>query len=1081
MSFLRLVWQSFSYYFKRNILVIIGVALSTAVLTGALFIGDSLHYSLQQITLSRLGRITHLITVNDRYFRSELADEIAGEIGIPVAPVMILDGMAVADGGLKRVNNIQITGTDLRFEAVSGSAVYNNLSGNEIIISANLAQKLDVRAGDALLIRIARASLMPANAPFMSEKENTIALRATIRYVASGSQMGSFNLKNSQMATYNVFMSLDEMNRIMGMEGRANRLLIAGETNPEKITNALDHHLQPLDAGLICRTIPTTGESEISSERVFIEDKVTQTFRNEPGSRIIMTWFFNQLGFRGKEVPYSFAASWPGAGLSFNDIIVNEWVADDLRIKRGDSLRMTFFAIGPLRQLTEKSTNLVVKKIVPLSGVFADKDLTPRIPGLFDAGHCREWEAGVPIHLDKIRQKDEDYWNHYKGTPKAFVSPMLADSLWSNRFGSCTAIRFPSGEFSEEKFIQIFRDKFRSADFGFNVQQVRQNGLKAAREGVDFGQLFLGLSFFLLLSAIILTSMLFRLNLENRISQVGTLLQLGFSKKQVSRIILAEAMAIAIAGVLSGLVLAIVYVRVIFTFLNSLWWDIVRTSVILLKVDITTLLLGAFLSLIVSLVSVSIPMQQFLSRTIISLHQKKEALPNFGPEKMQKTVVPLFFIAALIPVFIGLIRGKALEPGLFFMSGGLLLAGFLLLTMLILPKTEFYHKNRLNIKNLGLRMISRNRRRSFAIVILFALGTFLVISIGTNQNDILPGTQDKLSGTGGFSHYAETSAPVLFDLNDPGRRLAEGLDSSFRVVQLNEIGGDDASCLNLNRVENPAILGIDAENLEGRFSFNTHTNDLDVANPWSSLKKTLAGGVVPAVADQTVIQWGLGMKVGDTLIYRAETGESLRLKLIGGLAPSIFQGRVLIDNSFFFRYYPSHSGSSVFLIESNPGTGETIAAELQNLLRDNGFEITLASERLAEFHSITNTYLSIFLALGILGLALGTIGLSVILARTIIERRREMAVMSAIGFPKRNIAGQLITEYALLLVCGVGIGFLSAFTPLLPGLVYEGNSISGWHILALVSFIILNGLVWISGLAVVLIKAKNLLPSLKND
>ena len=61
MSRFRLVLKSFLHYFKANLLVALGVAISTTVLTGALIIGDSVRYSLEQTTFYRLGNTTHLV------------------------------------------------------------------------------------------------------------------------------------------------------------------------------------------------------------------------------------------------------------------------------------------------------------------------------------------------------------------------------------------------------------------------------------------------------------------------------------------------------------------------------------------------------------------------------------------------------------------------------------------------------------------------------------------------------------------------------------------------------------------------------------------------------------------------------------------------------------------------------------------------------------------------------------------------------------------------------------------------------------------------------------------------------------
>ncbi len=516
MTLFRLAVRSFLHYIRRNLLVSLGVALGTAVLTGALMIGDSMRYSLERITLSRLGNVSHLVTVTDRYFRTALAGDLENELHLQVAPLLQLDGMANAEGGEQRVNQIQILGVDDRFDEVTGAAVSTGLSGDEVIVSENLARQLGVKPGDAIVVRISKASLMPRNTPFVSENETTVTLRATIRSVAGSDGMGLFNLRNSQRAPYNLFVRLERVNQLMEFENRANRLLVAGETNPGLVEAALNKALSPEDAGLAYRILPATGEAEISTERIFLEDHISSKFTAIPGSRPVMTYFVNTITRGDLTVPYSFATSWPGENLAKGEILVNEWVAGDLGVTAGDSVTVSWYEIGPLRQLLEKSGKLIVKRVVPLEGVYADSTLMPAIPGISDAGHCREWEAGVPVDLSLIREKDEEYWNRYRGTPKIFVSPELAKEAWANRFGSYTAIRMPAGDFSEEKFTQLFASGFSPADLGFSVLAVREEGLQAARGGVDFGQLFLGLSFFLLLSAIILPALLFKLNLENR-------------------------------------------------------------------------------------------------------------------------------------------------------------------------------------------------------------------------------------------------------------------------------------------------------------------------------------------------------------------------------------------------------------------------------------------------------------------------------------------------------------------------------------------------------------------------------------
>ena len=76
MSFWRLVLTSLLHYRRLNAAVAMGAAAATAVLTGALLVGDSVRGSLTAITFDRLGRIDEAL-VTDRFFRTELADELA--------------------------------------------------------------------------------------------------------------------------------------------------------------------------------------------------------------------------------------------------------------------------------------------------------------------------------------------------------------------------------------------------------------------------------------------------------------------------------------------------------------------------------------------------------------------------------------------------------------------------------------------------------------------------------------------------------------------------------------------------------------------------------------------------------------------------------------------------------------------------------------------------------------------------------------------------------------------------------------------------------------------------------------------
>jgi hypothetical protein len=61
---------------------------------------------------------------------------------------------------------------------------------------------------------------------------------------------------------------------------------------------------------------------------------------------------------------------------------------------------------------------------------------------------------------------------------------------------------------------------------------------------------------------------------------------------------------------------------------------------------------------------------------------------------------------------------------------------------------------------LGMRSARRNRRRSLLTAGLIASAAFLIVSLEAFRLDPSP-AEDRNSGSGGFSLYAESAAPAL--------------------------------------------------------------------------------------------------------------------------------------------------------------------------------------------------------------------------------------------------------------------------------------------------------------------------------
>ncbi len=116
-----------------------------------------------------------------------------------------------------------------------------------------------------------------------------------------------------------------------------------------------------------------------------------------------------------------------------------------------------------------------------------------------------------------------------------------------------------------------------------------------------------------------------------------------------------------------------------------------------------------------------------------------------------------------------------------------------------------------------------------------------------------------------------------------------------------------------------------------------------------------------------------------------------------------------------------------------------VSAALENGWADEGLDVTPSALTLERLLAVQNTYISAFQAIGALGLLLGTIGLAVVQVRSVLERRRELALMQAVGFSHSRISQLLICETAVLLIGGILVGTLAAAIAIVPYML-SGNS-----------------------------------------
>jgi hypothetical protein len=231
--------------------------------------------------------------------------------------------------------------------------------------------------------------------------------------------------------------------------------------------------------------------------------------------------------------------------------------------------------------------------------------------------------------------------------------------------------------------------------------------------------------------------------------------------------------------------------------------------------------------------------------------------------------------------------------------------------------------------------------------------------------------------------------------------------------------------------------------MEGRFAFQTSLarSDEERANPWLLLLREQADGAIPVIADANSMTYVLHRAIGDELVMDGPGGRPVRLRLVAALADSILQGELVMSEANFLELFPGLDGYKLLLVSAPVEQTNEVLAAVEDRLADAGADATPTGERLAEFHRVENTYLSTFQTLGGLGLLLGTVGLAAVLLRNMFERRKELALLEAVGYGRRHLFTLVVAESTLLLACGLAVGAVCALVAIAPAALERGGAL----------------------------------------
>lgn len=1114
---------------------------------GSLIVGDSVRGSLRQITLDRLGKIDFALK-SHRFFREEILtasktndsenSDIA-ELIKQAAPAISLTGSFEFHQKelVHRASKVEIYGVDKRFWKLTHHGKAQSPTENQVILNHRVANELKIKTGDRITLWVELPKAIPRDTLLGKKDELSREVELTVSAILDEETgLGRFDLNPNQQLPSVAFFSLAYLQSQLGLAkqrdrrtkivtpARVNSLFFPANqpgSNPvekaEQISQyILDHCLTFDDIRLKIALNKKHGYFSVESERQILEttlaDRLIFTAKEEKYNYSpLLIYLVNEFAKKNtseKEADqteqYSMYSTIAGITLSQsppfgpflqkdgvkineikdNEILINSWLAEDLKAKAGDQIELKYHQVGSDGDLPEEIKLLTVRAVLNLKDPLVnDRGFVPEVKGITDAKTLGDWEQPFPMDFDRITTRDDSYWNDYKATPKGFISLKLSQSWWKSKYGQYTSIRIAprAGKRIEEEtesFRQSVLKNLTVNETGMIVLPVKFQGLQSASGTTDFSGLFIGFSFFLILSATILISLLFRLGLDQRLKSVGLLSALGFTNQKIRKLFFSESLVILGIGSILGVCAAIGYSKLIIFGLKTWWIGAIGTRFLEVYLAPLSLVMGVVITVAITsfaLWSSLRSLKKISARGLLLGNQLEDETASL-PQKSKRGLRTIYSCSFLIVILITgsllkLIPATEAFSGIswqivaFFLTGTSLLILSLTLFSRWLNNGFDFDGGIFNQKMmLAFKNASRNSSRSVYTVALVASATFVIVAVAAGHRNPATETPDLNSGNGGFILVAESSVPILQNLNEKTGREKLDLEKLIKIAQQDEkleivsFGmkpGENASCLNIYQTRLPTILGVPESFIKrGGFKFADTPSD----EPWQLLLKENDDGTIPVLGDMNTLMYSLHKGVGTTIPVSIEDSKKGNLKVEGMLDGSIFQGVLLMSQKNLHKLFPEQAGYQYFLIQSGLKNRDEISSILESGLTEYGFDAEPVSQRLAAFLSVQNTYLSTFQTIGGFGLFLGTFGLAIVMMRNVLERKKELALMRSVGFRSSQLAKMILQENALLLSWGLASGTIAALLAMLPHLMSTGADLPWQSLFGTLVFIFVFGM-----------------------
>lgn len=455
---LSLVFRTLVHFRGLLIPVALGVAVATAVILGALVVGDSMRGSLRFIAMDRIGEIESVL-VAPRWFEQDLAKNLTQkDPSLGTVHSLILVQQSIAENGMHRASEMSLFGVDQEFWTLGSIEPKRAPEDEEVILNQTLADKLHAQIGDLITLRVASQSVVPADSPLGKREQDSIVLpRWKVIEVLPDLSLSRFSLRSDQRPIMNAFVGKRWLQKGLEIDTKVNAVVVARNRKNESGRSVAGHaslleKLAPdlTDIGLswqhVQRTLleqptATPGAKSVSpldyhqltTDQMLMTAGLSDAVASQTTVHLpknVLTYLANGIQQSqngqpiGRNVPYSTigAVDWsvvatmlaksksesdqtsPAKPVQENWVVVTSWLAEELSVAVGDSIQIEYYLPETVDgEEIEKSFEAIVVAIAPLTQPIENNN--PRRAAQYDKPPTQfndsAWTPNVPGITDQ--------------------------------------------------------------------------------------------------------------------------------------------------------------------------------------------------------------------------------------------------------------------------------------------------------------------------------------------------------------------------------------------------------------------------------------------------------------------------------------------------------------------------------------------------------------------------------------------------------------------------------------------------------------------------------------------------------